>query len=253
VDGTLVREPGRTGSQWRIIYSLRLPSLECDFFDLSSASGKGTGESLSRIPVAPHDLLLADAGYSKAPGIQALALHGADVLVRLNPRSLPLLDEHGAAFNLLDKLATLTTAGQVGEWNVRPQGTTVDGRICAVRKSAQAISQAQRRLERRASKKCTHTLPETREYAKYVLIFTTERSSPASVILDWYRLRWQVELAFKRLKSLVQLGHLPKHDAHSSRVWLYGKLLVALLTQKLIRLGRTFSPWGYSFTAPAAQ
>ena len=46
----------------------------------------------------------------------------------------------------------------------------------------------------------------------------------------------------KRLKSLVQLGHLPKHDDRSSRAWLHGKLLVALLTQKLIRIGRDISP-----------
>jgi IS4 transposase len=55
-------------------------------------------------------------------------------------------------------------------------------------------------------------------------------------------MRWQIELAFKRLKSLAQLGHLPKHDNRSSRAWLYGKLLVVLLAQKLIRIGRDISP-----------
>jgi IS4 transposase len=64
-------------------------------------------------------------------------------------------------------------------------------------------------------------------------------------VLDWYRLRWQIELVFKRLKSLARLGHLPKYDDQSSRAWLYGKLFVALLTHKLIRQARDFSPWGY--------
>jgi IS4 transposase len=63
--------------------------------------------------------------------------------------------------------------------------------------------------------------------------------------LEWYRVRWQIELVFKRMKSLAQLGHLPKHDEQSARAWLYGKLLVALLGQKLTRLGRDISPWGY--------
>ena len=58
-------------------------------------------------------------------------------------------------------------------------------------------------------------------------------------------MRWQIELVFKRLKSLAQLGHVPKHDDRSSRAWLYGKLLVALLAQKLIRIGRDISPSGY--------
>jgi hypothetical protein len=38
VDATVVREPGKTGSQWRIHYSIRLPSLECDHFDLTPAA-----------------------------------------------------------------------------------------------------------------------------------------------------------------------------------------------------------------------
>lgn len=64
-------------------------------------------------------------------------------------------------------------------------------------------------------------------------------------MLECYRLRWQVELTFKRLKSIAQLGHLPKYHDQSSRAWLYGKLLAALLTQKLARLGNSISPWGY--------
>ncbi len=56
-----------------------------------------------------------------------------------------------------------------------------------------------------------------------------------------------------RLKSLLRLGHLPKYDASSSRAWLYGKLLIALLTQKLIRMGRDISPWGYALPESASQ
>jgi len=62
VDGTIVREPGKTGSQWRILYCIRLPSLVCDFFDVTATIGEGSGESLNRLPVGPHELILADAG-----------------------------------------------------------------------------------------------------------------------------------------------------------------------------------------------
>ena len=43
VDGTLVKEPGRSGSLWRIHYSVRIPRLVCDHFELTSAKGAGTG------------------------------------------------------------------------------------------------------------------------------------------------------------------------------------------------------------------
>ena len=87
VDGTIVREPGKTGSQWRILYSVRLPSFVCDFFEVTATIGEGSGESLNRLPVARHQLILADAGYCSISGIEYVWKHGADVLVRVNPQS----------------------------------------------------------------------------------------------------------------------------------------------------------------------
>ena len=76
------------------------------------------------------------------------------------------------------------------------------------------------------------------------MVFTTllEAEFSAPTILEWYRLRWQIELV---LKQIARLGHLPKNDPASARAWLYGKLLVALLTEKLIAHAKTISPWGY--------
>ncbi len=96
--------------------------------------------------------------------------------------------------------------------------------------------------------------PETLQLAAYVLVWTNLDASYSSKrVLELYRQRWQIEMAFKRLKSLAQLGHLPKRDPESSRAWLYGKLLLALLGQKLGRLGRDVSPWGYPLEAAAVK
>jgi len=244
VDGTVIKESGKTGSQWRIVYSMRLPDLRCDYFDLTATTGAGTGESFVRLPVAEHDLILGDAGYCSVPGIQSVTGRGGDVLVRINPQMIRL-QQGGRKFDLLTHLRVMDKAGAIGEWKVKLMGTAIQGRVCALRKSEEAIRQAHRRIERRASKKQIKTKPETWEYANYVSVFTTDLSTPAETILGWYRVRWQIELTFKRLKSLARLGHLPKYDAQSSRAWLYGKLFVALLTQKLIRTGRELSPWGY--------
>lgn len=202
--------------------------------------------------MAKHDLILGDAGYCSAPGIQSVVGQGGDVLVRINPQNFPLQAKADQNFDLLSRLQGLGPAGAIGEWKVTLAGMGIAGRVCALRKSEEAIRQAHQRLERRASKKQTKTKPETWEYAKYVTVFTTDRPTPPETILEWYRVRWQIELTFKRLKSLAQLGHLPKYDAQSSRAWLYGKLFVALLTQKLVRTGREISPWGYVLAGHAA-
>ena len=244
VDGTIVREPGKTGSQWRILYSLRLPSLICDFFDVTAVIGQRTGESLNRLPVLPHELILADAGYCSIAGIEHVRQQGADVLLRVNPQSFVPFSPQGSRISLLSRLRTLSTVGQCGEWRVilRGQDSSFEGRLCALRKNDSAVEQARRRLHPRASKKQMITRPETVELAKYVLLFTTKFSGSTAQVLEFYRMRWQIELVFKRLKSLVQMGHVPKHDDCSSRPWIYGKLLIALLTQKLIRIGHDISP-----------
>ena len=226
VDGTIVREPGKTGSQWRVLYSIRLPSLVCDFFEVTATIGEGSGESLNRLPVGPHELILADAGYCSVGGIEYVHQRGADVLVRVNPQSFVAYSAYGRRISLLPRLRRLSKAGQFAEWRVvlHGQGSAFAGRLCAVRKSDCAIQQAHRRLQRRASKKQMITRPETLELAKYVIVFTTYSSGSTADVLRSYRMRWQIELVFKRLKSLAQLGRVPSIDDRSSRAWLYGKL-----------------------------
>jgi hypothetical protein len=63
-------------------------------------------------------------------------------------------------------------------------------------------------------------------------------------VLDLYRCRWQVELAFKRLKSLLQLGHLPKKDPSTAQAWMHLKLLLALLIEELLFEAKFMFPWG---------
>jgi hypothetical protein len=257
VDATTVREPGKTGGQWRIHYSLRLPTLECDHFELTAARGQNTGEKLGRFVFHAGEMVLADAGYSHPPGVAAVVGQRADVCVRLNPSSLPLLDEQGRPFPLVKRIRSLRRAGQIAEWRVWVQSgeQKIAGRICGVRKSEQAIQNAQRKITRRQQRGKSSATAETREYACYILVFTTvpARQVTTRQVLECYRLRWQIELTFKRLKSIVQLGHIPKQDDQSSRAWLYGKLFVALLSQKLARVGSAISPWGYYLPEEAAD
>lgn len=247
VDGTIVREPGKTGSQWRIVYSMQLPELYCDYFDLTSTAGDGSGESLARVPVKKGDLILGDAGYSSTANIRSVTKQGGDVLVRINPQTFVAFDTHGKRFDLLRHLEQLGSAGTARAWSITLDNGLIMGRVCALRKTEEQIEKAHRRIKRHASKKQLKTKPETWEYARYVAVFTTDMVASSETVLQWYQVRWQIELAFKRLKSLAQLGHLPKYDDQSSRAWLYGKLFLALLAQKMIRTGRDISPWGYVF------
>jgi hypothetical protein len=250
IDSTLVKEPGKTGSLWRIHYSFQWPTLACDYFKITATEGSGTGDSLRHFPLRPQDYVLADRGYCQASGIHFAVRNQAYVTLRLNAQGIRLQDEAGSDLPLAQKLQTIEKTGQIGEWKafIPLEGSTpVPVRVCVIRKSQAAIALAQKKLKRRASRKGTELQPETLFYAQYVMVLTTfpEQDFPAELILAWYRFRWQIELVFKRFKQIAQLGHLPKYEDESAKAWLYGKLFVALLTEKLIHHACAVSPWGY--------
>ena len=255
VDATVVQEPGATGSAWRIHYSLRWPQLTCDYFTLTSDSGPGAGESLTHFPVATKDHLVADRAYSNYRSLEHVVRRGGQVTVRFNPHAVRLLEPAGGLFPLLPKLRRLRKTNEVACWPVGITGAAgqepVAGRLCALRKSKAAIAHAQARVKRSASRNQTNLQEETLFLAQYVMVFTTAPEFTPHEVLEFYRLRWQIELVFKRFKQLAHLGHLPKEDPESSKAWLYGKLFVALLTERLIQKAESFSPWGYDVARAA--
>jgi hypothetical protein len=253
VDSTVVQEPGKTGALWRIHYSLQWPTLVCDYFEVTGCEGKGTGETLQHYPIRAGEYLLADRGYCRASGIQSAANKGAYLTVRLSPQSIRLQEQDGSPFELLARLQSIKKTGQLGGWKVwiPLQGhCPLAARLCVLRKSKAAIALAQKKVRRKSRKNGYQQLqPETLLYAQYVMVLSTfpqEDFTPAQV-LQCYRYRWQIELVFKRFKQIAQLGHLPKYHDESAKAWLYGKLFVALLTEKLIQHARAVSPWGYEF------
>ena len=249
LDGTVVKEPGRSGSLWRIHYSVRIPSLVCDHLELTATKGAETGEKLGRFAATAGDLILADRGFCKPGGVESVSQQGAALIVRLNTSSLPLFNEDGSRLALAEQIRKLKQTGAEREWPVWVHGGkgSIPGRLCAIRKSEEAATRARRRIERKSQQGGPKPKAETLQYACYVMVFTTVPASRfrTAEVLEWYRVRWQIELVFKRLKTLAELGSLPKHDDQSARAWLYGKLLIALLGQKLERLGCDISPWGY--------
>ena len=246
VDATVVQEPGATGTSWRVHYSLSLPTLVCDFFEVTDNRG---AETYKRLPIQSGDIVLADRGYCHREGAAYVREHGGDVVVRLNTTSFPLVDaKTGQPFQLLPRLRTLR-GRKPKEWGVGFEASsgTYTGRLCAIRKSAVAARRAKERIIRMAKKKQMQVMPQTLEAAAYVFVLATVAATTfdTETVLELYRARWQVELAFKRLKSLMQAGHVPKYDEASARAWIQAKLLAVLLIERLQEEACFFSPWGF--------
>lgn len=249
IDATTVNAPGSKGTDWRIHLDLDLASSTISEVQVTPAEG---GETFLRYAFEPGELVIADRGYSLRPGLAHVVEAGADFIVRLNWSSVPLQGRGGQAWDLLVELRRLPEAEPgVFELEIKPDPKeapeAIPVRLVALRKSEAAAEEARRKLLKDASKRRRKLQPQTLELAGYVLVLTStpaEALSPHE-ILELYRCRWQIEVTFKRLKSLIALDTLPAKDPALARTFLYSKLLAALLVEDLMSKYLALSPWGY--------
>jgi len=255
IDATDIQEPGSTGTDWRIHYSIRLPELSCDHHELTDHKA---GEKPGRFEFAKDELILADRGYSHRAGAAKVLDSGAALLLRWNPKTFPVKAADGSEFELLATLRRLPKRG-AREWPVQLEyeGNIRRLRLCALRKNRVAAERSRRKAVRKAKCNGQQIQDQSLEMTGYIMVLTSlpaEKFSPGQV-LRLYQCRWQVELAFKRLKSLLGAGHVPKSDDASARAWMQAKILTSLLLERLLLEARVFSPWGYALPddQPLAQ
>lgn len=233
-------------------YAVNLADLQCDFFQLTEIGE--SGETFRRVPVNEGDIMLGDRVYAAPPGVAHVLGGGGDVIVRLNRQALPMYDSRRRRMDLAARMRRLPghSRAEYRSWVKGPQGDWIAGRIVALRQSAEVTRWWRKRMLRRAQRDQQTVSPLSLELAEYFMLWTSLQGLPAAEVLELYRLRWQIELVFERMKSILGLGHLPKKDPLSAQAWLQGRLFVGLLTERMVDAAASFFPWGYPL-ATAAQ
>jgi len=230
VDGSTVSAPGAKGSDWRL--HARYEPAKGRFTDLS-ATPAATAEALACTAVRPGDVLVQDRGYACVRNFCHARAGGADFLTRIGWRSVALCDASGGAFDLLGALSD--HGPEVTERAVRIGSgrAALPARLVIARKPAQALEQERRRLARKASKKGQRTDPRTLRAAGFMMLLTslTAEQASAEEVVRLYRMRWQIELAFKRLKSLGGFDALRALDPDLAQSWLLAHLIAAVLIE----------------------
>lgn len=236
IDASSIQAPGATGPDHRLHIAMDLVSLQ--FLEVL-VSDVHTGETLKHFTLGPNDVAVADRGYAQCQGMSAAVAQGADLIVRLNPFSVVLRDAAGAPVErcvtlkrqqtetLRTRAVTLCAAG--GQHEVR-------GWVHAYRLNAEQANRARHKC-RQGHKKGTPSA-ESLFLAGGVLVFTPLAPVVRSpqTIMALYRCRWQVELAIKRWKSVLDVDALrAKATSPLAEVWLHGKLLYALMLERRMR------------------
>jgi len=238
VDASDVVEKGRSRRTYRFHYMLdvfKMASLQCKI------TAQSVGETLVNFDFAPNQLVIADRMYSTVRGMAHCLDAGADFILRMRKNSFKTCDKNGNTLNLLNIFEQLKPGKHADfkAFAVNKDGVCVPVRICAMRKTPEQIEQVMKKLKLLERK--GRISDERRLFNEYIVVVTTlDDTVSAEQILSVYRLRWQVEMYFKRLKSILDFGELPKKKPENSLSWLSGKLMVALLIESVI--AKSFSP-----------
>jgi IS4 transposase len=230
--GTLAKTKNRL---WRVHGAFDLPSERFGFFELTDEKG---GETLDRIPVVKGEIRIGDRAYLQPDRIASVLDAGADILVRAGWKNARWLEADGKPVDLLAEFNKGAAGGLIDRpiSVARKGGGTLALRMVAVKKPAQAAEAAKRKA-RQASRKGGHRISKgTLVAAEWVILITSlpPQAFPSADVLALYRLRWRIELGFKRLKSLIGLKGPPGTDERSARPYVLAHLLVILLLEPLV-------------------
>jgi len=237
VDATVVCGPGAVGTDARIHTKLRIADVSLSACEVTDETG---GETFTRFSWEPGELAVADRAYFTPRGIAHVLDAGADVLVRYRLDSVELRFG-GVTLDVLSAVAHLDVGDTLDlDVEAKLPSRMTSGRLIAYRLTDDAVERARERLRRERG-----TLsPRVFEAANYVLLFTTAPRArlDAERCLQGYRLRWQIELQFKRWKSLCGFDQLPNYRDDTTLAWLYAKLLLGALLDRMASIPSELSP-----------
>lgn len=238
VDATTVPKAAREARQrngvWRIHSAFDLPSERFGHFELTGEEG---GERLDRAPVIKGELRIGDAAYLQPERIAAVLAGGGDVLVRVAWRNGAWINRNGSAFDFIAAFKAAAN-GRIDRSIrlVRQGAKPLHLRLVAVRLPEEAIEAARRRARRAAQKRGGTPSADALLVAEWVVLVTSlsAKACTTAEVLALYRLRWRVELAFKRLKSVIGLRPPPGSDPRSARAFILAHLLMILLLEPFL-------------------
>ncbi len=229
---------------WRIHSAFDLPQERFGYFELTDQQA---GETLDRIPVVAGEIRLADRAYLQPDRMATLLEAGADFVIRAGWKSARWLDREGNDLDLVAELRKAAARGLVDRpiWIKRKGGVSLALRLVAVKKPAQAAAEARRKARRGAQRGGHQISKQTLDAADWVIMVTSlkRKDFATADVLALYRLRWRIELGFKRLKSLIGLKGPPGTDERSARPHVLAHLLTILLLEPLIDELETLPAW----------
>jgi hypothetical protein len=218
-DASVVTSGGKIRMVHRLHYAINPFEMKSESYKITPEK---TGESLRNFEVKSGDLYIGDRAYGKPASMNYCLENGGDFIFRIKKDAFNIYSSKRTKMNLISKLKNLSD-GEVLDYScyyksAKNKYTAI--RICAMKKPKNL-------------KDIDETDSDTAFMNNFIVVVTSIKKTEvsAALILEAYRIRWQVELYFKRLKSLLSFGDIPTKTIENTETWLHGKLVAAILLE----------------------
>jgi hypothetical protein len=220
-------DAGRAGL--KLLVRFEVISGEVQVPEIGSARDSERTLSKPLSPLPPGSLHLADLGFFDLDELSKLSRQGVSWISRVPA--------------LLNKQANDGTTEELADWLKHQRADRIDRlirlgtqkrlncRLIAVRLPAKVAQQRLRKLKHELKKKGRTISDRQQVMCQWLVLITNLPADKFTLeeICVLYRVRWQVELLFKRWKSLVGLGQSRGHRAYRVLCETYAKLLGCLV------------------------
>lgn len=240
VDGSMIGAVG-TGERAQRLHAV---------YDLSrnrlqdvDVTGSSCAERLDYGSVRPGDIRVGDRGYARHRDFAAIRAKDADFIVRTGTSSLrmfmaddptkspdlaALCEQAKASDAPLEHRVEIHKGGRA-----RDKPAPVMARLIIAPLPQSKIAKAQQRARKAASRWNYKVSAKTLVISQCLVLVTSLPPAqwPLERVISAYRLRWQIELLFKRWKSLIGVAAHRAKDPKLIKCWITTALIIALLIE----------------------
>lgn len=240
IDGSTIQVKGAKSTSYRLHLAIDLITLSQTQIKITDAH---EGENLSHYDLKENDVVLLDRGYNQPKTLVPFLEKGGHIVLRYNPNGMTLYQptQENTSLQRIDWLEEIKKCNGQARYKevcLPYKAGFIKAYLHMHPLPAQQAEKARCKLRKSAQKKQYTPSQKAFTLAGWMFVLTTLPPNllDTTMVMSLYRTRWQIELVFKRLKTLLSLSALrTNQDSPLAEVYLYGKLLYAAMLESYLR------------------
>lgn len=234
LDATNISIQGKKDEYYRIHTQYEIEEGSIKYAKITD---KYIGESITHFPIEEGSIYLADRAYGKSKQLEYIIENKGGFIVRISPFQIRLFKDCECK-EKLDLCKKIEGERFTEKCYIKDKEKIVPIRIIGIKKPEEKQKEAEKKTKRKARRKQYEASEKAIEFSKWFIVATSMNVlDTEDEIAEIYRKRWQIELLFKRMKTLLNLRSIRRSDSLYSKsivdLWLSVGLIICTIQKYL--------------------